>query len=205
MFDDFEKDLNASSFNKSKQINTTEQFNLLLTFIYKCYELMILDKVKVPANDENKIRDILLDDYLNNNEIRHQYSIDFIFNPEVPEQDGRCDIKVQTLNSFVDTKAYYLFECKRIDGKSNLNNSYVNDGIKRFTTKYKSTTYKEYYSSYYGVNAMIGFIIATINDIDLNMKKIAPKCITIKKNKFYKTNHNKLTLFHMMMDFSKHI
>jgi len=204
MFDSFENDLNAELFNISDGINSEIVFNKLLNFIFQCYNLMMIDKVKVP-NNENLIRDIILYEYLNNNEIRHSYDvIDYLFDPEVPENCGRCDIKVQTLNTFIDTKAYYLFECKRLDGDNKLNNYYVKDGIERFTTNYKSKICKDYYSSYYGLNGMIGFIVKNIN-IDNNMKKINSTSLTIEKDKLYTTDHKKLTIYHLMMDFSKNI
>ena len=60
-------------------------------------------------------------------------------------------------------KAYFIIECKRLDGNKTLNDKYKNEGINRFITKK--------YSSYYGANGMIGFVVKKI-DIDENIKKI---------------------------------
>jgi len=57
--------IDASSFDYSLEIYEVE-FKNILSGITFCYKMMIKDKVNVPANDENKIRDILLLKYLKN-------------------------------------------------------------------------------------------------------------------------------------------
>jgi len=140
-----------------------EDFKKLLSNIFFCYKKMLKDRVQL-ENDENKIRDKLLIDYLNNNKIREEYKdlLDFIFNREVPEHCtvGRTDIKIETKNTFEDTDAYYIIECKRLNnknlrGKAGLNAKYVKDGIERFVTRL--------YSSYCSVNGMIGFVVEAMN------------------------------------------
>lgn len=42
-------------------------------------------------------------------------------------------------------------ECKRIDGTADLNKKYVKEGVARFVT--------QKYSSYYGRNVMLGFVV----------------------------------------------
>ena len=77
--------------------------------------------------------------------------------------------------------------------------------MKRFTTSYGSKKVDDgYYSSHYGVNGMIGFIIKKIN-IDTNIHKIGSFFNTRQVNKLYTSNHSLLKLFHLMMDFSSNI
>jgi hypothetical protein len=69
---------------------------------------------------------------------------------------GRTDLRILTQNSFEDTAAYFIIECKRLDAKnqsgvSGLNSEYIKNGIARFV--------KEDYSAYYKVNGMFGFIV----------------------------------------------
>ncbi|OHD85441.1 hypothetical protein [Sulfuricurvum sp. RIFCSPLOWO2_12_FULL_43_24] len=197
MFGEFTTELTAKLLKTSDGLNCNIRFNELLNFIYKCYLIMLDDTVMVPHNNENKIRDILLLNYLNDNSIRHMLGMThFLFDPEVPENNGRSDIKVQTYDTFQDTKAYYILECKRLNGQTTLNHEYVNNGINRFTTKY--------YSSYFNINGMIGFIIHPIN-IDENMRKIGDFFDLIEENKLYQSTHDGIILYHLMMDFSNNI
>lgn len=200
--EEIDNPLDASSLEVLETTYETE-FIQLISNIYKCYQLIVNDKVQVPKNDENGIRDILLLDYINQTQIRH-YNCNIFgyrFEKEVDVNDGRVDIKIHTLDDFEEFDAYFVIECKRLDGSNKLNKAYVNDGIKRFTTPYKSTSVEYYYPSYYGINGMIGFIVKQI-DIDNNTKDIPEKFNLIKKNICYESNHENVKLFHLMMDFS---
>jgi len=200
--EELEYDLDASSYIEVENIYEIEFKNLLLN-IYSCYELIILDKKEVPSNDENRIRDILLE-YLKNTEIRQKtcFIEGYRFDQEVDEGRGRVDIKIISINDFENHKAYFIIECKRLDGETPLNKDYIKHGIERFTTSYKSTDSNPYYSSYYGVNGMIGFVVRKI-DIDENINKIGDFFETIENNKLYKSIHSSnLVLYHLMMDFS---
>lgn len=172
-------------------------FKQLLLNIYSCYQLMIVDNIRVPANDENTIRDRLLE-YLQNTEIRQEICIisGFRFDKEVDEGTGRVDIKIININDFEEHEAYYIIECKRLDGTGVLNRNYVAQGINRFTTNY--------YSSHYGVNGMIGFVVAHF-DIDGNMRNIETFFHVLEKDKLYESIHRDLKLYHLMMDFSSNV
>jgi len=199
---DFE--LDASLY--SEAINEYEdEFKNLLLNIYSCYILVVTDKILVPSNDENTIRDILLR-YLQNTKIRHEDCIieGYRFDKEVDECEGRVDIKITDINDFENHHAYYVIECKRLDGSKRLNTAYDNDGIKRFTTSYTSPNCQPYYSSYYGGNGMIGFIVKKIN-IDENITNIGDFFNTIEHSKLYDSNHLNLKLYHLMMDFSDNL
>jgi hypothetical protein len=193
--------LNASSYILSVNEYEIEFKNLLLN-IYSCYILIKTNNKKIP-NNENKIRDILLQ-YLKDTKVRQRDCLieGYRFDKEVHEKEGRVDIKIISINDFENHDAYYIIECKRLDGTKTLNDAYNNDGIKRFTTSYKSTTSKEpYYSTYYGINGMIGFVVKKI-DIDANMNKIGDFFNSIEEGKLYSSTHDNLKLYHLMMDFS---
>lgn len=220
--------LNASSFIPSSEIYEIE-FQNILTGITTCYHMMLKDKVTVP-NNENKIRDILYNNYLNNNKTRSSLKLThFIFDCEVAEYDkggnlaGYLDLKISTQNTFIESNAYYCIECKRLDnlnlkGTTGLNGEYINEGIMRFVT--------EHYSSYHGINGMIGLVVERMNIAnnirningllsnnfkDANtQKKITPVgFIKNFKHSYYSihknTNEKEIKLYHLMFDFSRNI
>lgn len=218
------KEIDASPFEFDSMFYDQE-FERILCKITLCYQMMIQNDVKVP-NDENEIRDILLLQYLKNDEIRREIELlDYLFDPEVPEDKttGRTDIKIQTKNTFIYQEAYYIIECKRLNnqnltGISGLNAKYIKDGIMRFI--------KGKYSIYYRVNGMIGFVVKNIN-IDQNIENINrllinhfPKANTksvINKTSFIENfeyqyfsihqdkNNSFFKLYHLMFDFSNQI
>jgi hypothetical protein len=136
-----------------------------------CCDLMKRDclssKHKID-DDEGKIRNRLLEKYLDDDDIRSKIGLDKLkikFIPETPENFdeetdryiGRVDMKIIGDNCFKKSKDYYIIECKRIDGSSKLNNKYVKDGVSRFIeepTKYKSYNKK---------NFMFGFVVKDIS------------------------------------------
>ncbi|HEY4323253.1 MAG TPA: hypothetical protein VGN20_04685 [Mucilaginibacter sp.] len=162
-----------------------KEFEDILSKIIVCYKLMLADNVDL-TNDENAIRDFFLIKYLKNNDIRKEIGlINYLFDREVPEDTsiGRTDIKIQTLNTFVDTAAYYTIECKRLDainlaGTTGLNAKYIENGICRFTSKT--------YSTYYKTNGMMGFVTQSI-DIHQNVVFINQ----LLKNSFSQANTNR--------------
>ena len=217
--------LDASLHQNNEQLYI-EEFKGLLGKIVLCFYKMLKDNVKL-ENNENKIRDLLLNKYINNNEIRKEIGLtEFTFNPEVPEANtnGRPDIKIQPIKcSIEDTSAYYLIECKRLDdknldGKTGLNGEYVENGIKRFV----SGTY----SSYNRINGMIGFVVKQLNIQDnieninsiiknhypeLNTSQYLQREYFINNFNFHyssihiDSNKRNITLYHLMFDFSKNI
>lgn len=162
-------DLNAKNFSGAVPFYEI-QFEIILSKITECYKLMKKDIQKLP-NDENKIRDVLLLNYLKNNKIRKKLGLLLMhFEREIQEDHsiGRTDIKVISANTFLVQEAYYVLECKRLDninviGTSGLNAKYIENGIYRFVSKY--------YSSYYRVNGMLGFIVEKL-DISANIQNI---------------------------------
>ncbi len=197
MFDDYKNNINANLLQTPQSIYSKTEFEKLLGAIYKCYEKMLSDRITLPRNNENEIRDRLLFDYLNNNSVRAKFELlDFLFDPEVPVNNGRSDIKVQTKDTFTNTGAYYIIECKRLDGYSTLNKEYKKNGINRFLSGK--------YPSHHKVNGMIGFVVKEI-DIDANINKIGNFFNLIEKNRLYDSNNKNLKLYHLMMDFSNNL
>lgn len=161
-------------------------FAQVLDVLAKCSELMYEEHVswnkKIP-NHEEKIRNILLENYLENDNIRNDLELDKLhlrFIPEVVEDynnennvyKGRVDIKVVSENWFKEKYDYYIIECKRLDGRSDLNKKYVDNGIKRFVSE------PILYSSYNGKNIMFGFIVK-----DIDIKENSQKINVLQRNK----------------------
>ena len=219
--------LNAAIFKFALPFYSTS-FETLLSKITLCYQFMIRDNVSL-ENNENKIRDVLLINYLSDNAVRKRIGLlPWNFEREVAEDRltgrvGRTDIKVITLDTFTDQTAYYIIECKRLNdknlsGKTGLNAKYIQEGIKRYTDKY--------YSSHYRVNAMVGFVVKNI-DIDANTAKINSLLMAflpylqtqqlLSKTTFiedfeyqYQSTHldvdgDALKIYHLMFDFSDNI
>ena len=147
-------------------------FEKIITYILDICALIVKDyeerQLKLP-NDENKIRSIMLEEYMNKQKAAHGMS-GYKFELEVPENYagsgqhiGRVDIRILLKSDFEKDDAYYIIECKRIDGSFDLNKKYVKEGVARFVT--------EKYSSYYGRNIMLGFVVKKI-DISSNVKLI---------------------------------
>jgi hypothetical protein len=161
--------MNASNFIYNSVFYNHEFENILVAII-NCYKLIITCKI-ILYNDENEIRNkIVGDEYLNNNQVRKELEVtDYLFAPETPERTGRVDIKIiSRQSSFVDTKAYYIIECKRLDninttGTTGLNAKYIDDGIARFVSGK--------YSTYGRTAGMIGFVVEEM-DIHQNILNI---------------------------------
>ena len=188
------------------------KFLELLNKIYQNYELIIRDKIKVPRN-ENKIRDILVDDYLSKN------ITNYTFKKEEQNNLGRVDIFVQ--ESFIEEKPEFIIECKILDNKNTnglegLNAKYIKNGIQRFLTEHY------HLENSFKTNAMIGFIVSkldiskNIHSMNILSGKIFNNIVSITQNisieesnlykSTYRTYGNKekeFVVYHQMMDFSK--
>lgn len=216
--------LDASIFSGSAPFYE-KQFEEILSKIVICYKLMKSDNVSV-ENDENKIRDYLLLNYLQNDKVRENIDlIQWHFEREVQEghSAGRTDIKIISPNTFVKQEAYYILECKRLDNKntsgtSGLNSEYIKNGIGRFTSKH--------YSSFHKVNGMIGFVVEKM-DIHTNTSSIntllknsftsitTSKSITkdtfiedfdyLYHSKHSDTDKEELKVYHLMFDFHENV
>ena len=214
-------ELNASTY-KYSSVYYYAEFESILSKIIACYLLMLKEKVDV-YNDENKIRDVIVNNYLKKEHYKQQFNLtNYLFDSETPENKGRIDIRIMPINPFKGDEAYYIIECKRLDannpkGTSGLNGEYISEGICRFTSSK--------YSCYYKTNCMIAFIVQPINiqeNIDsLNyiIKTSSFPSHTIQNiqqrkivNNFdysyysiHRVNNNNITIYHLMLDFSNNI
>jgi hypothetical protein len=217
--------LNASVFIDSSYTIYNEQFESILENIIVCYNLIIENKVTL-LNDENKIRNELVNNYLMDNTIREKINLtDYLFEREVPEKNdlGRVDIKIVSKNTFYNTNAYYIIECKRLDnnnrnGKTGLNGEYISNGIARFVLENK-------YFTYDNTAGMIGFVVSkmdirenvgiinkllknTFTDISTE-KELTPRQIMPDFKCLYYSNHKVgnivKIIYHLMFDFSENI
>ena len=208
--------LKADKFLHARRIYEVS-FDEILKHIIRSYESIINDNIQL-KNDENEIRDFLVEHYLNHPLKRQQLRIDnLIFNREPSENmaKGYVDIKIQTMISLNNPQAYYIFECKRLDGSTDLNRKYVKEGIMRFVSGK--------YSSYYGLNGMMGFEVRKLNTTanieEINrltaadypetniIKRIARTVVSREFNYSYISSHNtvslkEIKLYHLMLDFS---
>lgn len=212
--------------NKLLNKNFKQNFyNIIINALIVSCKLMVeecyLNKSNIP-NHEEKIRTHLLENYLENEEVRYTIGLSNIpirFLPEVPENYdvntdsyiGRTDIRVFSSNWLNNRQDYYIVECKRLDGTTNLNQKYVYEGICRFVGD------KPKYSSFNKQNIMFGFIVKSIdcnvviNSItDIHTKKLEDfiiKDITIidNGNNYYlceSAYNNDLSLGHIFYDIS---
>ena len=214
--------LDASNFKGSVPFYDAN-FEYIMHKISLCYSMIANSKITLPKN-ENLMRDVLVNDYLNNNLIKEKLKLNYFFNPEVPEKNiKRPDIKIQSPNDVYKTEAYYSIECKVLDNKyvtgtSGLNAKYIQNGIRRFTDKE--------YTSHFRVNGMIGFIVEEMdihqntNDINSLLKYSFEHIKTTKpltNEKYfddfeyhYSSAHEDIhnsgfLIYHLMLDFSENI
>ncbi len=120
--------------------------------------LLICKTGKNVSNNENAIRDAVCD-YLQNDSYKNNYTNVvrcYHVDTEVREGDhGRTDIRFLKVKDYEGQQVYYTIECKRLDGNSHLCKEYVENGIRRFTTGK--------YPTFLGCNAMLGFLVRTID------------------------------------------
>jgi len=220
---------------KQKSINEDFQnsfHSYIIETIEKCCSLMkqnCISSGRTVKNHEVNIQNHLFFYYLDNDSVLAElecemFPISFqIETPETYDENtdtfiGRCDIKVTSNNYWVNKnkKDYYIIECKRIDGSSNLNKKYIDEGVSRFVDEPPK------YPSYHNKNIMFGFVVKNI-DIPDNSIKISK----INKDKFgsisqgdliliktdlteglheyisdYTLSDKSLQLFHIFFDFS---
>ena len=193
-----------------------ENFEFILTQIHNCYKKMLVDYDFV-ENNENKIKNRLYKDYLDKQIIiddlklnGYRFKTETAFIDENYNEKGYSDFEViDLIGSLKNINAFYIIECKRIDDvnthyQKSLNNEYINEGINRFV--------EEKYPTHNKVNGMLGFVVKSI-DIKNNCNHFSD----LKHYKFiddfefsYRSNHTtktdkKITLYHMMLDFSSKI
>lgn len=224
------ENIKATNFGYSYSFYINE-FEDILRGIIACSNCVKLSGITLP-NNENEIRNVMLREYLKVESFKkaHFNLASYHFDYETIENKGRADIRVLPINPYINDEAYYIIECKRLNnqnttGTAGLNAEYIKNGICRFVT--------DYYSSYFGINGMIGFVVDNL-DIDNNitcinsflnedltndrgenvnaMPIIEIKPIEISKDfKYsYVSTHrgggqNEIILYHLMLNFSEQI
>lgn len=148
-------------------------YNLIVLTVRKGCELMVEECTtagNIVSNHEEKIRNHLLENYLNNDQIRPKIGLEDIqlrFLSEAPEHydpssdtySGRTDIKVVSINWFANRADYYTIECKRIDGTKSLSKKYITEGVCRFIGE------PPLYPSYHSKNLMLAFIVNNVDQV----------------------------------------
>ena len=91
--------------------------NHTITHLIKCSEQMISDCLENNNplwNDEDRITNRLVEKYLNNGSSNYRYIIQSPenFDDKTDQYIGRTDIIVISKNYFIDSKAYFIIECK---------------------------------------------------------------------------------------------
>jgi len=77
-------ELNASTYKYSSAYYNAE-FEYILSKIIACYYLILKEKTNV-CNNENKIRDIILYNYLKKENYKQQLGLtNYLFDPEIPD------------------------------------------------------------------------------------------------------------------------
>lgn len=161
----------------SRRISETlrrDDFEQISSYLVESCTLLAEDygqNGKLLPNHENKIRNVLLEEYLDDDIQRKIYGMqDYRFLSETQEHYdgqgnyiGRADIRIMLKTDFEKRDAYYLVECKRLDGTDTLNKEYVGEGVARFVS--------QKYSAYYGKDLMLGFIVRPVN-ISKNAQEI---------------------------------
>jgi hypothetical protein len=152
-------------FKKRSNNTAFEQnlFSLIISHISQCCEKMRED-CKTTGNSlynhEDKISNRLVERYLDVNSLGLRFVLQKPehYDAETDTHKGRTDITVVSSDWLKNHDAYYIIECKRIDGKLRLNREYVSEGISRFVM---SPLPK--YHSYYGRNIILGYVVQAIN------------------------------------------
>jgi hypothetical protein len=202
--------MDAAIFQYASQFRR-KQLEGIMTDCARVYAL-VMSNGTILKNNENEIRDKLAE-YLEDDDYKANCTLtvkNFQVDHEVPEgPHGRADIRFLPVNPYEGQKAYFIFECKRLDGSHHLNNEYVEHGIKRFKTTDK-------YSTLLGVNGMLGFlvkpldVVATCRDINTHLTideqliavtgNVIPGCYDFESS--LNAPSGMITLLHLWMDFS---
>jgi hypothetical protein len=163
--------MNTSPFSKSNsELYVIKSFKKLLSAVIICYQKSIATNNLHLENNENYIRNMLVEEYLQDSLIKEELQVEnYIFIAEPArilnrKEIGYTDIMIIVKElSFSGKNNHFTFECKKLDGESALNSEYVKEGMHRFIN--------EKYPTNLGRNGMIGFMVKSC-DIEQNKNKI---------------------------------
>jgi hypothetical protein len=151
---------NMSAFDKSTYKTPMIE---ILNGVIQALGMMLGDAYPPIDNNEDIITARLVEDFLEEDAIQSALSLkQYRFIPEPAaynaqyHQIGYLDIRVivtHRIGAFDTTKADYIIECKRLDGKTHLNKEYVKEGICRFVEE------KYTWKNVHKISAMLGYVI----------------------------------------------
>ena len=210
MFEEFDEISYTGHFKFSQKWYAYRLKNLLEE-INTCYQKILKDNIKLPKN-ENKIRDILVDNYLIHIE-------NYAFTKE-KHNNYRSRVDIYIVERAIKENPIFIIECKLLDKNNNtnieaLNAKYIKNGIQRFITEYYSCCNLH-------TNAMIGFLIENteietkIEDINKLSKILFKNLLTInqeicqEKDYLYKSSYSTINnktfiIYHLFFDLHKNI
>jgi len=198
--------------------------NFIISHLVKCSKQMKADCMNDNnplKNHEDKITNRLTAKYLNigDNFFRYVPQLQEHYDEETDSYIGRIDINVISADYFKgNAEAYYIIECKRIDGTTPLNKKYITQGVERFF----SPAPQPKYSSYYRQNIMFGYVVQTVvipnnaDEIDrlqgillkgatasefILKQSDAPQCY-VYKCEYVSANIGQVELSHLFFDFA---
>lgn len=150
--------LSAKTFVKFGEKNYLNDFNLILKLSIYAHSLMLNELSNKDKIEEEILRNKLLK-YLKPNQGKYGLAR-YVFDAESAEIDENSDITVGyhdikitipiACDFSLEEQRHYTIECKRLDGYSDKNRSYIEEGIFRFI--------KGKYSSKMNIAGMIGFV-----------------------------------------------
>jgi len=154
---------------KSEAVNVAFDngvISIIIAHLIKCSKKMKADCIvdnNPLINHEDRVTDRLIAKYLNAepDNFRYEPQSPENFNEDTDHYIGRTDIKVISRDYFnVSAQAYFVIECKRIDGSNDLNKKYITEGVARFVC------HPTKYSSYYKQNIMFGYVVRALDISD---------------------------------------
>ena len=144
--------------------------------------------------------------------IDFRFEVPINYDPNTYTYKGIIDIQAVSKEHFSkNKKAFYIIECKRLDGTKSLNKKYVTQGVFRFIGDNPK------YPSYNNKNFMLGFVVKQINLVNLinsineihsqELKDSVTQNITevetSENYSLYESSYTKkLTLTHLFYNFS---
>lgn len=210
MFKELEEIQSTGSFKFTHKLYS-DRLKHLLEEINKCYLQLLKDNTKIPKS-ENKIRDILVDNYLtklNNYEFSKEQANNY-----------RSRVDIYVVEKAIKENPNFIIECKLLNKNNNmnveaLNAKYIKNGIQRFITEY-------YECCNLHTNAMIGFVVEDTNiannvkDINALSKiffnnlltiqqEISKENIHLYKSSYSTYNNKTFTIYHLFLDLHKNI
>lgn len=215
--------MDASIFKNDKKYYLEEFNRVLQLFVFSCEKMVLKEKFDL-TEWETFLRNVLVKKYLI--KYKPKFKVNTLnFYSEVQDISEGCktggfvDIHISNPMGIIGKEdLFYAFECKRLDGYSDKNKEYVNNGLARFV--------EGKYSKKMPLAGMIGFVQGfkkggNMNSLVVDIKNILNNNKTIKTTKnltphkidkkfkhSYFSQHkrkkslSKIDLYHLFFDFT---